>query len=128
MFHADKSEGDLYLDRQGQHYLLRPEVIESIYYMHYFTVDPKYRDWAYDMLQALNTHARGPYGYSAIKSVRFSDSRGGTSNLKDEEESFFFAETLKYLYLTLAPRSALDLSHWVLNTEAHPLPIRGRGE
>ena len=39
-------------------------------------------------------------------------------------ESFFLAETLKYLYLILeADEGVLDLDRFVLNTEAHPLPI-----
>ena len=41
----------------------------------------------------------------------------------DEMESFVLSETLKYLYLLFANTSALDLSRWVLTTEAHPLPI-----
>jgi ER degradation enhancer, mannosidase alpha-like 2 len=36
-------------------------------------------------------------------------------------ESYFLAETLKYLYLLFAPRETLDLNKVVLNTEAHPL-------
>ena len=36
-------------------------------------------------------------------------------------ESFFLAETLKYLYLLYAPRTTIDLNKRVFNTEAHPL-------
>jgi len=124
----DESEtpNDMYVDPRGCHYLLRPEAIESVYYMHYYTGDPKYRQYAYDMLKSLNKYARGPHGYSAIKDVRREDTAG---NLKGEEESFFFAETLKYIYLTLAPkRGPLDLDKWVFNTEAHPLPIWSKFE
>lgn len=32
-------------------------------------------------------------------------------------------QTLKYFWLLQSPDSALDLSQWVLNTEAHPLRI-----
>ena len=39
---------------------------------------------------------------------------------RDDMESFFFAETLKYLYLIGKP-DAIDLKTVVLNTEAHPL-------
>jgi mannosyl-oligosaccharide alpha-1,2-mannosidase len=122
MFRDDsQAPNDMYVDPRGCHYLLRPEAIESIYYMHYYTGDPKYRQYAYDMLQALNKYARGPHGFSAIKDVRREDVAG---NLKGEEESFFFAETLKYIYLTLAPkRGPVDLEKWVFNTEAHPLPV-----
>lgn len=33
---------------------------------------------------------------------------------------FFFAEVLKYLYLTFTEPDVIDLSQWVFNTEAHP--------
>lgn len=38
-------------------------------------------------------------------------------------QSFFLAETLKYLYLLFSPPSFLSLDKWVFNTEAHPLRI-----
>ncbi|MCK5571930.1 MAG: glycoside hydrolase family 47 protein, partial [Bacteroidetes bacterium] len=41
----------------------------------------------------------------------------------DRMESYFLAETLKYLYLLFAPPETLDFSSVVFNTEAHP--IRG---
>lgn len=34
--------------------------------------------------------------------------------------SFFFAETLKYLYLTFTDKNCISLDHYVFNTEAHP--------
>lgn len=40
-------------------------------------------------------------------------------------ESFFLAESLKYLYLLLADdQNMLPLNKYVFNTEGHPLPIR----
>ena len=38
-------------------------------------------------------------------------------------QSFFLAETLKYLYLLFSPSSVISLDEWVFNTEAHPLKI-----
>lgn len=38
-------------------------------------------------------------------------------------QSFFLAETLKYLYLLFSPTSVISLDEWVFNTEAHPLRI-----
>ncbi len=35
------------IPQDGAHNLLRPEAIESIYYMWYFTGDPKYNNLAY---------------------------------------------------------------------------------
>jgi hypothetical protein len=37
--------------------------------------------------------------------------------------SFWLAETLKYLYLLFSDQDTLRLDQWVLNTEAHPLPV-----
>jgi hypothetical protein len=34
-------------------------------------------------------------------------------------ESFFLAETLKYLYLLFAPPNTVDLDNGVFHTEAH---------
>lgn len=38
-------------------------------------------------------------------------------------QSFFLAETLKYLYLLFSPTSVISLDEWVFNTEAHPIKI-----
>ena len=38
-------------------------------------------------------------------------------------QSFFLAETLKYLYLLFSPPDMLPLTDWVFNTEAHPLRL-----
>jgi len=47
-----------------------------------------------------------------------------SSPVKDDvQQSFFLAETLKYLYLIFSPDSVIPLDRYVFNTEAHPLPI-----
>ena len=42
-------------------------------------------------------------------------------------ESFWLAETLKYIFLTLddSQPQLVSLDEYVFNTEAHPLPIQG---
>lgn len=42
---------------------------------------------------------------------------------RNEMESFFIAETLKYLFLLFSDDSVLALDEIVFNTEAHPFPI-----
>lgn len=42
---------------------------------------------------------------------------------RDMMNSWFLAETLKYLYLLLSDDAALDLATSVLNTEAHILHV-----
>jgi ER degradation enhancer, mannosidase alpha-like 2 len=95
-------------------YPLRPEIIESTYYLHHLTGDPIYLHMGQDYLDSLIRWCRTPVAYAALTDVR-------TKQQKDEMESFFFAETLKYLYLLYAPRDTVDWTKFVFNTEAHPL-------
>ena len=95
-------------------YPLRPEIIESAYYLRYMTGDARYLEMGKTFLDSLVKWCRTDEAYAALTSVE-------TKTKKDEMESFFFAETLKYLYLLFAPDSTLDLRNVVLTTEAHPL-------
>ena len=116
-FILDGEEGkDIQEGSQG--YLLRPEVVESVYYAHYQTGDPAYRKWGKSFLDSLNKHAKTNFGYSSVREANVE-----SPPLSDSEETFFMAETLKYLYLLFSPKSTLDLNKWVLNTEAHPLRV-----
>ena len=94
-------------------YVLRPEIIESAYYLHHYTRDPVYLDMGKTFLEDLVTHCRTEAGYTTLASVV-------TKEKRDRMPSFFLAETLKYLYLLFAPE-ALDFEKVVFNTEAHPL-------
>ena len=42
----------------------------------------------------------------------------------DDCGRFFVAEVLKYLYLLFSDPSVIDLSEWVINTEAHPFLVQ----
>ena len=41
----------------------------------------------------------------------------------DKMQTFWLAETLKYLYLLFSPNTTLPLDQWVFNTECHPLRV-----
>jgi len=101
------------------HNLLRPETVESLWYMYQITGDKKYQDWGWEIFQSFMKYTRVEYGFTSIGTVL------ETSNVRprDMMESFFLAETLKYFYLLFADRSIFDLNTWIFNTEAHPLPI-----
>lgn len=98
--------------------LLRPEAVEAMYYMWYYTGDHVYREWAHDVLQGLNRSARTTHGYSSLDRINSVNHR-----ITDSCDSFFFAETLKYLYLVQADPGLVPLDKFVFNTEAHPLRI-----
>lgn len=95
-------------------YQLRPEIVESAYYLHHFTGDAKHRAMGREFFEDFVRRCRTQAGYAALKDVR-------TMERKDSMESFLFAETFKYYYLLFAPKAALDFDGIVFNTEAHPL-------
>jgi hypothetical protein len=95
-------------------YHLRPEIMESSYYLHFYTRDPRYREMSSTFLNDLLRCSKTEAGYAALSNV-------ATCKQDDRMESYFLAETLKYLYLTFAPRETLDLNKIVFNTEAHPI-------
>ncbi|KAA0715887.1 Mannosyl-oligosaccharide 1,2-alpha-mannosidase IB [Triplophysa tibetana] len=105
--------------RQNEkYYILRPEVIETYWYMWRFTHDPKYRQWGWEAVQAIDKYCRVSGGFSGVKDVYSSN-----PTYDDVQQSFFLAETLKYLYLLFSSDELLPLENWVFNTEAHPLPV-----
>lgn len=95
-------------------YALRPEIIESAYYLRHFTKDSRYIEMGHTFLDSLLKYCRTEVAYAALKNVE-------TKQKRDSMESFFLAETLKYLYLLFAPPNTVDLTQVVFNTEAHPL-------
>lgn len=111
-------------------YLLRPEVIESIFYLWRITQDPKYREWGWNIFQSLEKNTRMMNGYGGIKDVQSND----IEHL-DRQDSFFLAETLKYMWLLFQdpsnlPLAGIDDEHgtkkgifYVFNTEAHPMKV-----
>jgi mannosidase alpha-like ER degradation enhancer 2 len=95
-------------------YQLRPEALESAYYLFRLTGDRRYRDMGRVMVDSLLHYTRSETGFTALQSVV-------TKERRDQMESFFLAETLKYAYLLFAPPTTLDFDAVVFNTEAHPI-------
>ena len=97
--------------------ILRPEALETMYYLNQITGDPIYREWGWLMWKGIDTYCRTTYGYAHLADVRKETSK------EDRAESFLFAETLKYLYLLFKDEKIVDLTKQVYNTEAHPLKV-----
>jgi len=95
-------------------YHLRPEIIESTYYLYHFTGDREYRRIGKKMLDDFVKYCRTDSGYAALADVISKQQR-------DEMESFVLAETFKYFYLLFAPPETLQFHKVIFNTEAHPL-------
>lgn len=116
-----------------ENYPLRPELIESVMYLYRATGDPFLLQVGEDMLRSIQHSAKTACGYATIKNVR--DHRK-----EDRMESFFLAETTKYLYLLFDPDNflnndgghghvvdtpngecVLEAGGYIFNTEAHPI-------
>lgn len=76
------------------------------------------RDWAWEIWQSIERECKTDVAYGALSNVRVSH-----SSVDDRMESFFLAETIKYLYLAQDPDKPVDLMKSVFNTEAHPMSI-----
>uniref|UniRef100_A0A8C1JJX8 alpha-1,2-Mannosidase n=1 Tax=Cyprinus carpio TaxID=7962 RepID=A0A8C1JJX8_CYPCA len=127
--HFNMHEGstqDVDVKIADRHNLLRPETVESLFYLYRFTKDKKYQQWGWEILQNFNKYTRVPTGgYTSINNVR----DPASPNPRDKMESFFLGETLKYFYLLFSEDpNLISLDKYVFNTEAHPLPIWPQSE
>jgi mannosidase alpha-like ER degradation enhancer 2 len=95
-------------------YHLRPEIVESTYYLYHYTKDARYLKMGETLWKDFVKYCKTDEGYAALKSVV-------TKEKSDSMQSFLFAETFKYFYLLFAPPSALNFDKDVFNTEAHPI-------
>jgi ER degradation enhancer, mannosidase alpha-like 2 len=95
-------------------YHLRPEIVESTYYLYHYTGDPEYRREGEKMFDDFVKYCRADSGYAALADVV-------TKQQLDEMQSFVLAETFKYFYLLFASPETLQFDKVIFNTEAHPL-------
>lgn len=95
-------------------YMVRPEAIESTYYVWRATGDRRYYEMGKTMFESIEKYCQTENGYVQLSDVR-------TKEKWDTLESFFFAETMKYCYLFFAPEKVFSFKDYVFSTEAHPL-------
>ncbi len=95
-------------------YYLNPEIIESAYYLYKMTGDDRFLRMGKTYFDSLKMYCRTDEAFAELKNVI-------TKEKSDRMESYFMAETMKYLYLLFAPPEALDFSTVIFNTEAHPI-------
>ncbi|KAL3528500.1 hypothetical protein ACH5RR_007822 [Cinchona calisaya] len=121
-----KLAGENYFFSEGQDMsvgtswnILRPETVESLFYLWRLTGNETYREWGWNIFEAFEKNSHIESGYVGLKDVN--------TGVKDNKmQSFFLAETFKYLYLLFSPSSVIPLDEWVFNTEAHPIKIKTR--
>jgi len=105
------------LQYHNRYNIHRPETVESLFYLYRVTGDPVYREWGWNIFNAFEKHTKLAEGYASISDVLI-------PKYINKMETFYLAETLKYLYLLFSDDdSVLPLGDYVFNTEAHPLPV-----
>ena len=97
------------------------------------TEDVEWRDRGYEIVQAIEKHARTRFGYLTVFGID-----GPAQQLDDIPKyviyllpsfllwvtclySWFLAETLKYLYFLFDDINSFKLDEWVFDTETRPL-------
>jgi len=105
----------------------RPEAVESLFIFARLRWDQReqYQAVGRVMYRAFEKHMRVPTGgYASLRTVLTVPTDVSLKTHYDKQETFFLAETLKYLYLLFSDDKAFlhPGQHWVFNTEAHPLP------
>ncbi|AMD22002.1 HGL338Cp [Eremothecium sinecaudum] len=98
-------------------YALRPEFVESTYFLYRATKDVFYLNIGWHILQDLKTRFKFECGFAGLQNVI-------TGEHQDRMESFVLGETLKYLYLLFDESNELHKSsqrNQIFSTEAHPM-------
>jgi mannosyl-oligosaccharide alpha-1,2-mannosidase len=90
-------------------YQLRPEAIESVFYMYRITGDPTWQEKGWAMFQAIMKHTR-----TKIANARLQDVTQSNPGQSDSMESFWLAETLKYFFLLFSEPNVVSLDDYVL--------------
>ena len=106
------------LTRRVWQYPLRPELLESAYFLYQATHDSFWLELGAEAVLSLKTHCRTQCGFADVEDV-------SSKALRDRMQSFFLAETTKYLTLLF------DFDHpvntcgerFVFTTEGHIFPI-----
>lgn len=128
-----QNQPELQVQSTSAHNILRPEFVESLFYLYHITGLPMYRNQATQVFEAFEKYSRVATGYSAVSDVRQKPATDVNidetlhRNAPDRMESFWLSETLKYLYLIFCDDKQIVgtiLNNYVFNTEGHMFPIK----
>ncbi|KAG0275805.1 alpha mannosidase-like protein [Linnemannia exigua] len=104
-------------------YPLRPEFVESNYFLYRATKDPFYLQVGEMILRDLQSLTKTKCGWASLKSVI-------DRKLEDRMESFALSETFKYLFLLFDEENVLHQelkdSNFVFTTEGHVLALANK--
>lgn len=99
-------------------YVLRPEVMESLFYAYRATGDVKWQNLAWDAFHHIVKYCKAPAALAGIMAVNST-----STEQYDDSESFLYAELYKYLFLIFDNPNHISLDKYVFNTEGHPFEL-----
>ena len=80
-------------------YILRPEVLESLYYAYRATKDERYRDMSWRIVGNVIKWTKAGSGYAALGNVNKKMVVGGVDGRLDHMNSFMLTEVFMYAYI-----------------------------
>ena len=121
---TSSNEDEMYIKQADRHNLLRPEYVESLFYLFHITGKEMYREQGRKILESFNKYSKVESGgYTTIDDV----TNASHVRPRNMQESFWSAETLKYLFLLFSDDKSLVnkiLDHYVFNSEGHLIPMK----
>ncbi|KAH9253979.1 hypothetical protein BASA81_008103 [Batrachochytrium salamandrivorans] len=101
-------------------YLLRPELIESLFYVYQATGDESWLLAGKQVVNSVIQHCYVPQcGFASIRDVT-----SPNKHKIDSMPSFFLSEWVKYAYLLFdTTENPFNRGNWVFTTEAHPFRV-----
>jgi mannosyl-oligosaccharide alpha-1,2-mannosidase len=90
-----------------------------LFVLYRITGDKKYQERGWKIWESIEKWCKTSTAYSGLQDVT-----SETSKQNNNMESFFLAETMKYLYLLFNTPDVISLDTYVFNTEAHPFLIQ----
>lgn len=116
---------DYFVKPFDKHNIQRPETVESLMFLYHLSGNEQYRHWGWEIFSNFIKHTKvikvAADGEEKVAYTSLHNVISLPTDKADNLESFWLAETLKYLYLLFD--DDVELSKIVFNTEAHPFPV-----
>lgn len=97
-------------------YELNGEIIESAWYMYDYTKDTLYQQMGREYYNSLSAYCKAGPAFTSVMDVR-------SKQPQNKMPVYFFATTLKYLYLLFTPDSGLNTLDYVFTAEGNVFKI-----
>ncbi|KAE8665093.1 putative Double Clp-N motif-containing P-loop nucleoside triphosphate hydrolases superfamily protein [Hibiscus syriacus] len=106
--------------------ILRPETIESLFYLWRLTGNKTYQEWGWNIFQAFERNSRIDTGYVGLKDYSYHSYHsysGEHWSQRQHDAKLLSSGDAQVSISTVLTSIRHPLDEWVFNTEAHPFKI-----